>query len=356
MAVEPIKFLDSLVTAAILTPYDFVRLTLAGLLIPARTAVRFSWRLVFSILKRLSSLTYLTLWVLIAVSFGLLTDGKLVTRLFGLGETDATTAGTIASALLITMILDLSVRAVFVAIQPRIRRDVYESLARVALGNLFLGALVVMLISGRQGLLSPVFAVVQMKLVGTIPVWYPNIYLFLFSVPLVFVFIKAFAVQKVGKRLALGVAVFLLAPICTTYAAIAGAYLGYQLEHWVSPNLTLAVKQREVKCSFGPQNIRVTGFLTLEGADHIGIRVEDLAVRYSFDGEGSSDAKLADDQPGITVSKSRYTWVDLVARYGETGRNHAGDERSECSLMLSKTPSAADDKPVSSMTDYPGPD
>ena len=349
MATEPIKLLDSLVREAILTPYDFARLTFAGFSIPFRVKGRHSFLGAFSTLKRLSSLTYLTLWVLLAVSTGLLTDVTLAARLAGLEkQSDATAAGTIVSSLLITMIIDLLLRTAFLSVQPRIRREMYLTLARVAIGNFFLGALVIILFSGSHRILPPVFALVK-QISQSLP-WllYPNIFLFLFSPPLALILVKAFA-SKNGwvLRLAVGVLAFLLAPVCTLYAAIAGVYLGLQLENWVSPHQELVVKQQRVQCAFKPGSIRITGFLTLTGADQVVIRTEDIAVIYTSADNGSVRAELAPGQPGLVLSNSKYTWIDLVGVYYEkSDPGHVGRNNLECSLLLTKQLSISDDAAV----------
>jgi|HubBroStandDraft_1064217.scaffolds.fasta_scaffold241259_1 hypothetical protein len=149
MATEPIKVLDNLVKEAILTSYDFAWLTLAGFLIPFGNRIRCSWRAVLSAFRRLSSLTYLTLWVLLTVSVGLQAGAKLASGLAGLEkQPDATTANTILSALLITIMLDLSIRAALSSISNRRWRELYLTLARLAIANIFLGAVALMLIAG----------------------------------------------------------------------------------------------------------------------------------------------------------------------------------------------------------------
>jgi hypothetical protein len=88
-------------------------------------------------------------WVLLTVSVGLQAGAKLASGLAGLEkQPDATTANTILSALLITIMLDLSIRAALSSISNRRWRELYLTLARLAIANIFLGAVALMLIAG----------------------------------------------------------------------------------------------------------------------------------------------------------------------------------------------------------------
>jgi hypothetical protein len=136
--------------------------------------------------------------------------------------------------------------------------------------------------------------------------------------------------------MAIGGLVLVVAPMGATYASIAGAHVGYQLQNWALPPSKIGLKQRETQCVSEPASIRVSGFLKLDGADDLGIRVQDLAVSYRPNDGLGFQAKLAEGQPGILASKSKYTWIDLVAIYDQADSDHAGPYSSECSLVLLK--------------------
>lgn len=65
---EPIEFLDKLVKGVILVTYDFLKLTCAGFTIPLVRHRPLFWRAVISLEGRISSLTYLVVWCLLATS------------------------------------------------------------------------------------------------------------------------------------------------------------------------------------------------------------------------------------------------------------------------------------------------
>src|SRR5262245_40710639 len=206
MPTEPIKVLDGLVRGVILASYDFVRLSLAGLVIPVIRNTRRFWPAIFSANRRLSSLTYLVIWILLTVSIGVGTSGRIVFELLGLGKPNVTIPALIAVALIIAIIVDVSVRAGFMFVRNRVRREMYEHLARIAVANIFLGACALMMISGDSWLLPPGFALIHLIAPEKLPPWafYPQPILFLFSLPLAVVILKALLVKTWTKRIAAG--------------------------------------------------------------------------------------------------------------------------------------------------------
>ena len=75
---DPVAFLDKLVKGVVLAAYDFLQLTMAGLLIPfVRRRPKF-WIALISIEGRLSSLTYLVRWSVLATAIGLEFGSRLI--------------------------------------------------------------------------------------------------------------------------------------------------------------------------------------------------------------------------------------------------------------------------------------
>src|SRR5262249_34424880 len=73
----PVEFVDGLVKGVILISYDFAWLSCVGFAIPFMRKTRRVWRSVFATMKRLSSLTYLILWVALSVGIGMGTGTQL---------------------------------------------------------------------------------------------------------------------------------------------------------------------------------------------------------------------------------------------------------------------------------------
>ena len=141
MPAEPVTILDGLVKGVILTAYDFARLTIANLLIPFVSKSRRFWPAVFSLQRRLSSLTFLVLWILLSISTLTGSSIELVSSAAGLeGKPDRNVFQNVALALVIAVIVDLGIRSCCLLIPNRIRREMYETLMRIATANIFCGA------------------------------------------------------------------------------------------------------------------------------------------------------------------------------------------------------------------------
>src|SRR5262245_3346599 len=116
MAAGPVEFVDSLVKGMILVAYDFIRLSLAGIVLPfIRKKPKF-WRSVILVNRRLSSLTYLVLWALIAVCVAFGNTERVVWEASGYGQKSSDfpiVPTVIVTALIVSIVVDLSLRVIF---------------------------------------------------------------------------------------------------------------------------------------------------------------------------------------------------------------------------------------------------
>jgi hypothetical protein len=318
MPTEPIKVLDGLVRGVILASYDFVRLSLAGLVIPVIRNTRRFWPAIFSANRRLSSLTYLVLWILLTVSIGVGTSGRIVFELLGLGKPNVTIPALIAVTLIIAMFIDVSVRAGFMFVRNRVRREMYEHLARIAVANIFVGACALMMISGDTWLLPPGFALIHLIAPEKLPMWafYPQPILFLFSLSLVVVILKALLVKTWTKRIAAGFFIVLGGPVVLVYAAVLALWLAFYFKIDLFPTTEpVGVLQRLTQCKFETNQIQVSSFLKLKGAVALPINPHNLVVQTSAVGGKSYVGRVIEGQAIFVLSNSTYTHVDVIAAY-----------------------------------------
>jgi hypothetical protein len=331
MPTGPVQFVDGLVTGIILVAYDFARLTLAGLLIPFVARTRRFWPNVFAMTKRLSSLSYLVLWVLMSVSIGTETSTQLISDFSGLEKGhEIGVLRTIVIAISVSIVVDLLVRASCSKIRDRIRRQLYESLGRIAIANIFLGASCIMLLSPGGQLLNRLFALFTP---GPLPgVNYPNPALYAFSFSLVAVALKGSAIRGRLKRFGFGALIVVGAPVLfmniflwTVLAANAVADMMY-------PSRQMHLLQQFPQCELAGDQIHVSALLRLEGAPTAAIKASDLAIYESaHDGYMGSPSE---DEGAIVVSNLRYTQIRFLAKYQPGGGTNMPPGKFECSLKL----------------------
>jgi hypothetical protein len=142
---EPIAFVNSLVKGVILAFYDFVRLTWIGLAIPFVTGTRKFWPNSISATRRLSSLTYLTIWILLSVAIASRTSSKVASSAIGLDKS-SDSAITLGVTLLFAIFIDVPIRLGCSLFHSPIRRQLYEDLARIAVGNICFAACLIMVV------------------------------------------------------------------------------------------------------------------------------------------------------------------------------------------------------------------
>jgi len=277
MPAEPVSVLDSLVKGIILTGYDFSRLTRAGFMLPFVGKMR-RFRLASIVVhNRISSLTYLVLWVLLTASIGSQSGTQLASNVAGLEKTPApAVTGTILLALLLSILVDLSVRATFSRFHCHIKREFYEALTRVAVANLFLGASIIMVIGmmtwdttwGPFDFGPTVFLRIW-NLSSSIPVFWritniPNPLLFLFSGSLVIIILKAFAIQDRLKKVCVALLIIFVVP----HVLLNVSFQAYNLVDTIMlPWNHGAVYPWFTSCKISSGQVRVSGYLTLGGQE-----------------------------------------------------------------------------------------
>lgn len=334
MAFEPVKFVDSLAKGVIEAAYDFARLSIAGLAIPFIGKTRRFWPAVRSINKRLSSLTYLFLWVLIVASVAI-DKKKMVATMAGLEKAvDVSVLVVIGSALLITMALDLSVRAACYWIRGHVRRELYKSAAHLAYGSIAFGAFLLMLVAPyRQGGISEAISIWGKSPAFAI-LFYPTPLMLMFSIPLAVIVAKTLRVVPAWRlRLLIGLmvgsAILLVLANLSFYTVLTAYRVGSWLTPWTKPALT----QRATRCAPVPDGVRIAGFLTVRGAATYALDPRLLAMRYTRDGKTFS-GRVRARQAGILLSSTSYVWVDLAADYDVEDTEKAPKSLAGCTFTV----------------------
>jgi hypothetical protein len=219
MSNGPIEIFDSLVRGFILAGYDFVRLTVLGLVLPFLRGTRHVWPYAVKLSARLSSLTYLVLWIFIVVAAIAEKTQEVFLNYFGVKKDN----GLEFPMLLITTFVvaslsDLLARGICSLINNRVRKELYGPLVRIAIANIFVGmyviALVVDIDSSWKGSIlfyDPFFVFLGLAF-KNLRSWAHYPYFFFFGVALAIVIIKAFAIRSRRRALMVGVPIAIIAP------------------------------------------------------------------------------------------------------------------------------------------------
>jgi hypothetical protein len=337
----PVEIVDGLVKGIILFAYDFIRLTLAGFLFPVVCKTRRLWPIVFSINKRLSSLSYLVFWVLLAVSMGTETSVQLISNLTGVEKkSDVHILTPVVSAVLISIAIDVLVRVGFSPISKGIRREMYKSLARIAVANMALGACVIMAFAPHNQILGPLFALIRPSQIRFLP--FINPILYAFSISLGVVTLKAFDVSGWIRRTLFGTLIMAAAPTVFVLLYFGLFSATYQVVQLMYPPEQFLLFARSTQCSMTSGNIHASALLKLTGASVLSIKAKDLGIYDS--NSGAYVGRPEDDQKWIIISGSTYTPIDLVAKYDPIGDiGDAPSGRFTCDLKLIDVPEADPD-------------
>jgi hypothetical protein len=288
MAAGPIELLDGLVKGFILAVYDFVRLTFIGLLLPFFRNTRRIWPTTLSISKRLSTLTYLVLWAFIAI-VALLGDTDVVSQYLGLppGKNQSLQASLlIATALLMAMFGDLVVRSAGLMIKNETRRQLYESVARIAVANVFVGMLIVIAIVNIQDQLHPRLfggAFFTFLDLARLHDWPAHAYLAFFGLPLAIVAVKAFRVRHWRYKLLVGLPAAFCAPAVFLIGTFWLLAVIYGFSDWLSPAREIQLRQQSMRCKFFDGKTRLSGFLKLDGGEALAVNPQDFAILLPSD-------------------------------------------------------------------------
>jgi hypothetical protein len=343
MATEPVQVLDNLVRGIILAGYDFIRLSVAGFILPVVGTTRRFWPAVLLVNKRLSSLTYLALWIVLVLSIGLGTSRKMVSGIAGFEKTpDVTVPGAIAITLVVAMIIDVLVRAGLMFTGSRVRREIYQQLLRIALANILLGASILMLIRGASWFLPPGFSLVGSIKMGEsgLLVLYAEPFLCIFAVSVAVIVLKAYSVRSLWQRIFVGLALVLLAPTVLVYTfvlVLMGASYA-KIDFLPKPDDPVVILQRFTECRFERDRIQIASFLRLEGTTSLPISARTLAVRYVSDDQRVYAGRVIENQANVLLSSSTYTRVELTAAYEPNSAKDPPGKTVECSLKFVEDP------------------
>jgi hypothetical protein len=352
MPQEQVSFVDRLVRGAVRTAYDFVQLSLLGLLLPLVRLDRL-WRVFNLIQKRFSTLTHLTIWILFAVALASGNDATLASGFVGLNNAPRVlVVYIIAEALLITMIVDTLIWLCLRGIKNKYRRRRYQSLSRLSVANLYFGASIVMLFSGGPTIFGRLD-----KLMWVGYDWLPSSFILLpnpagllFACPLAFVIAKATPVKDWKHKLFIWPLVAVAAPLLLLNLSFWIYIIPSQTREWLSPAVVshVTIQQQTTECVLSAGRIRVSTYLSLHGASSLPFEATDFTVYYLVPNKNFSDAwdhyyvgRVLENQGYIILSGERYEHVSFLASFepvDSTNRPAAG--RFECSLGLMKDPDA----------------
>ena len=350
MAFEPVKFVDSLTKGLIQAIYDFARLTFASAAIPFVTGTRHFWPAVMTIHRRLSSLTYLFVWILIAVSIVFESEGrKLFAATIGTEKpSDGTVLAMFATALMITLALDLGTRVGCHWLASDARRALYRTIAHLALGNFFFGVLLVWLLTPKgTGSLTHIIGMdfLHGSYFG-MAYFYPKPFMLLFSLPLAVVIAKGLSVPRHWRsRLLVGVAASAALTFATAQLSGHAARVAFKFGGWVSPQKELQVKQRATRCVFSPDGIRLHGFLVVTGAPYYAFDPRIAGIQYQR-GDAKFFAAIRSRQSSVALTSAGYTWVELAGDYDKKDTTRTVSAEENCILVLFEYPIEDDERPI----------
>jgi len=379
---EPVEILNGLIKGVILVTYDFVRLTALGFLLPFFRRSHKIWPFLFAASKRLPSLTYLLIWVFIVVVFFSGNTSKVALRAAGLEKNpDVEIPIVIVTVLIVTTLVDVLVRMGFAMVRNRIRREVYEPLARIAVGNIFFGIFIVMTVAaihvyrhpgGLAFFGDPLFTLIGLASIpgGRMP-WsfiYPRLYLLLFGIPLALVIARAFKVR--GRRLntLIGLTTISIAPLLVVEATVF-SYAGVLgVANLLSPPKVPTLAQQFMHCSYASGQVRASGLLKLENSPTLALTPQEFVIFLpdytppdsapsppvprspTHDPAGSAPSPVAptdvelppgylgkgnEGQPPIVLTSGRFTAVTIVAAFAPLAGGPAAPQADgECKLLF----------------------
>lgn len=285
MPTGPIELFDGLVKGLIFVIYDFVRLMLLGLFLPFLRRTRKVWPLALAINKRLSSLSYLAILIFITMTSFSDTLSTVALNYMGLQKDLGTQVpAMIIAAFLVTLLSDLVARGGALMVRNQIRRRLYEDLARVAIGNIFLGMIIVIVIAEvtvyrNPGPLSflgmPLF---EFEYLSRPTGWFNYSYLVLLlsGGTLAVITVKALAIRGVKRKVFVGLVVLLIAPPFFLNAVLE-VFVVIMTSSWLAPNRPSLVQQF-MRCGYSSGHIRMTGLLKLENADMLAVSPHQFAI------------------------------------------------------------------------------
>jgi hypothetical protein len=285
MPTTPVELIDSLIKGFILAIYDFLRLTLIGLFLPFFRNTRRVWPSALSTTKRISPLTFLALWILIDTILFLSAGTEVITEYLGLPGGGASQTGVAIPVILVAvaavaLLMDFGVRSVGLMIRNNVRRQLYESLGRIAVANVFVGIFIVEVVAeikargpGFAFLSGPLFTLIGL---AHLKGWFSVPYLFLFGAALSVVSCKAFTVRNFKHKLLIAVPIILLAPPLLV-SGLVWVCVGINFFP-LNKDMTVKLEQQFMRCSYAQSRVRASGLLKLKNADVLAVSPYTLAI------------------------------------------------------------------------------
>jgi hypothetical protein len=334
MLSDPVRFFDSLIRGALLTLYDFVLLSLSGLLFPFVRHSKKFWRFVVSTNRRLSSLTLLLMWLFLFFSLIANDLPNLVTRVATNRDAGLRAIEIIAAAMLGTVLIDVVVRAFLMLAKGRTKRALYVELIRISVAGVFLLACAIML-AGEAGIFIGKLAVFGTPIAAL---------MYLAGLSPSLVAAKALSIRNGLKRsvfISLGA---FLAPILFIGGPV---WAGYLLQVAIRPILTASepakVFQSNTRCDLVrkvgeklPSQVKVTTFLKLDGETFKSAVLPSkiLVVRRdNAEGVTVSVGKLSNTKNDVVLSSSSFSRVEILAEFLPEGNSELPTQESfECKL------------------------
>jgi hypothetical protein len=234
----------------------------------------------------------------------------------------------ISSVFLITMFVDVSIRTCLLLIHNKTRRNLYESITRISVANIYFGMFVLLIESNRATCLG------CLALPPAIDVVH-NSYISLFAVSFSIVVIKAFAINDWIKRALVGLSVIITTPTILLFAstlllATAGAGVAFLTP---SPEgVSVGLMQQFTRCTLPSGKIVATGLLSLYGMDTVAIDPHSFWINYGSDLTSRGDI----GQPPIILFKSKPISVTIVATLDPDYQKYIPSRLTEidCDLAL----------------------
>jgi hypothetical protein len=310
MAFEPIQFVDNLVKGTILGAYDFGRLTVSGLAFPFVYNSRRFWRSVISLAKRLSALTYLFIWVILAFSAFVSSPGSLFSYVVGRDSSSDFSRDWVfrifGEALILTVGIDLIIRLCCLPLQNSVRRRLFETLFRIGTASIFVGFVIGNRVFGDWGIFGVKFYLL----------------LCVFTGPVAVIATKSLRAKRWFIRLAIGLVIVLTVPYAIRFS---GIYIALRVAPSIDKLIPGAREKYEVReirahqiyCKFSGNTVSVSGYLIVVGIPIVVLRPLDFKV--SFEREQPNEDPLVTDLgrptatgPDIVLVAGSYAKLDLT--------------------------------------------
>lgn|SRR5262249_45754690 len=288
---------------------------------------------------------------------------KVVSSVAGLEKVPApAVTGTVLLALLVAIVVDVSIRVTFSRIHSRIKREMYEALARVAVAKIFMGACVIMVIEeirlrNYQGVFDfgfgPTLALIYwdplwlQEIKSSIPgLWrittLPTPLLFLFSGSLAVVLLKAFAIRGRIRKAFVGLLIIFIVPFVLLNMS---RQLYSLVDEIMLPWSRGEICPVFISCGSSSGQISVSGYLTLSGQEKVIISADAIVIKDRSSGS-HINARFPEDQY-IVISSSSYTRIDFKAKYEPGDLIDIPSEGSfDCDLALRFNPVISGARPL----------